>query len=786
MHRPVALFAVVFLAAPAAAQIILPAEPGDGLGAAPLTVRNQHIVVEIDSQIARTRVLQVFENHTDQVLEGTFVFALPERAAVSGFATWVDGHRVESRVLKKAEAEKTYEKAARSGRAPGLLERLGPGMFRIRVEGIVARGTKRTELRYSEVLPYQDGEVTMRIPLKVDGIDAPQVADFRINIALKDRTKKIGQIWSTTHEVIVKRTGPRTATVSFTRPKYQAEKDLVLRYQVESDELGFTFMTHRMRGEDGYFLLSIAPQELTESSDIVKKDVAFVFDTSGSMGGAKIEQARDAMTRCLGFLNPEDGFAVLGFSDALNPWRKKIVEATPTNLAKARAFVDNLRAGGGTNIDGALRSALDTLEGRGRPGVIIFFTDGTPTMGETNPARILSNVVAANADGIRIFTFGVGRGVNKGLLDELARKNRGISEYVQPGQSIGEVVAGFYSKISRPVLSDIDFDYDPVTVLMQYPTVMPDIYKGQQLIIAGRYRDSGKGVVVLTGSLNGTTKRFEVPVDFPEVNEDDKFVARLWARRRVQFLLDEMKRNGERPEGKDEVVRLAQNYHLITPYTSMVAVPEPRLASLSPSRIKPGDPEIIVRTGKDARSVTVFLPFGEVHRASWENRRGVWVTRFLIPTDVADGVYPVQVVVVHGDGSTQRIALKYTVDTRSPVMQAEALPRVTAGELLTLRAWPRVNAMDLAAALFASSAGDAVEVAKSFSDVKRVTATLWNGREIELGIEPGERGWTAQVETPRNLPAGTYPLILTAVDWAGNLHRQTLHLDVVAGPLTGR
>lgn len=775
---PVLVLAVYLVPFAAAAQLVVPTEPGDGASASPLSVRNQHVEVEVDSQVARTTVVQVFENHTDRDLEGTYLFALPDRAAVSGFATWVDGVRVESRVEEKAQAKKTYEKAAAAGRAPGLLERLGPGVFRTRVEGIPSGGTKRTELAYSEVLPYQDGEVSLRVPLKVDGLEAPTIRDFRVRVRIGDRTKRIARVWSTSHEVAVRRIDDRHVEVRLAEANVVPDRDLVLRYAVESDDLGLTFLAHRDGDEDGYFLLSIAPQELTTAADIVKKDVVFVFDTSGSMDGAKIAQARSALDQCLGLLNGGDAFSVVGFSDGLNPWKRRVVPATPENLDDAHRFVDHLSAGGGTDIGGALSQALDILEDRGRPRVVVFFTDGDPTVGETNPDRIVAAVGGKNVAGTRLFTFGVAAGVNRRLLDALARENRGVSEYVEPGQAIDEVVAGFYSKISKPVLADIDFAYDPVTVAWQYPSVMPDIYKGQQLLVVGRYRGAGEGQVVLSGTLNGKRRTFETKVAFPAAAPEDGFVARIWAQRRVQFLLDEMRLKGEQAEMREEVVALGKRFHLVTPYTSMVTVPQPALARLSPSRIKPGDPEVLVPAPRDARSVTVHLSFGLVRRARWDAHRGAWVARFLVPTDVPDGVYPVRVVIVHSDGSRERLALHYTVDTRAPVMAVEAPPSVRAGEVLVLRARPRVDLLAVAQAVEGGAPGAATEIAKTFADVKYVSATLWDGREVELGLSADEGGWSAEIETPRDLAPGAHTIRVTAVDWAGNLHRQRVEVRV--------
>lgn len=782
--RPL-LLACLALPAAASGQLLLPAEPGVRAGE-PLGIRAYRVDVNVDAQVARVTVRQVFESHVDAPLSGTYVFALPDGAAVSSFATWVKGRKVESRVQEKAEAEATYQRAARAGAAPALLENLSPGVFRTRVEGIPPSGTKRVELGYEQILPYEAGEVTLRIPLQVPGVAPARIRTFQAHIHLSDRTKKIVRVWAEGAPLKTHRVDDRTVEVRVASADLLPDRDLVVHYAVESDALGFTFLTHRSKGEDGYFLLSIAPQERTTTKDIVKKDVLFVFDVSGSMSGAKIEQARRALMRCIELLQPEDRFSLVAFSDGIDPWQAHVGPATPDRRRRARTFASRLRAGGGTNIDGALRRALRMLPDEGRPRVILFFTDGEPTMGETDPDRILANVREANTAGTRIFTFGVTGGVDQVLLDELARQNRGQSAYIQAGQSIDDVVSGFYASIARPVLADVAFEYEPVTVAMTYPDVLPDIYKGQQLILTGRYRGSGPGRVVLEGNLNGETRRFEIPVVFPAEREADPFVARLWAQRRVDHLLTEVRRSGETPEMRDEVVRLALRYHLVTPYTSMVATPEVALASLSPSRIKPGDPEVVVPAPADARAVLVYLPFGEVRRATWQAEREAWVARFLVPPDVPDGVYPVTALVLPASGPAQRHDLSYTVDTRAPSLEADPIPPVVAGDLFEVRVRPVTGLWQVVDAVARSGLDDAVEVAKTFVDVKAVSVFLWDGREVELGLIPGETGWSATIETPADLTPGEHLLRVVGVDWAGNLRAFEVSLTVLPSRLAAR
>jgi Ca-activated chloride channel family protein len=757
------------------AGVVVPSEQGQK----PLLVRRQEIQIRIKDQVARATLDEVFENTTDRALEGNYLLPLPDGAAVSGFATWVDGNRVDSRIEEKKQAEKTYGAAKGEHKQPALLQQTEEHLFRASVDGIPAGGTKRIEASWAQILPYEGGLVTLRVPLVPKNVIPEPIGELRMRVEAEDQ-KRIAEVkLVSAHAAKIERSVSGGFILTLNEKDARPDAELVVTWRMESSRLGLSFVPFKPQGEEsGYFLLLASPQELTSAQDIVHKDVVFVFDTSGSMGQArKIDQAREALKRCLSNLNAEDRFAVVAFSDSLNPFSNHLQDASPANVQRALGFAEELRSGGGTDIHSALQYALGLQGDGGRPRVIVFMTDGIPETGIRDPREIAHRFRERNQGATRLFAFGVGSDVNRTFLEQLGSENRGGSGFVMDGQDIDSVVGGFYAKIARPVLSDLSLDFgDAVTVAMQYPDVLPDLYKGSQLVLVGRYRGAGKVEAALLGSLNGKKIRLPFAAKFPARQEENTFVARLWAQKRIDFLLAQNRLQGERSESKDEVIALSTRYQIVTPYTSLVAVQAPaqRLAQVFPARVRPGDPVVTVRAPRDARSVRVHLPFGGAPaQARWDDEREAWSARFLVPSGTADGSYPICVEITARDGSVEKLPLSIGIDTHAPQMLAWA-SAVKAGQPLRLRAVATLAPADLWQVLTARD--DTGEALKSLFDVRRVTARLWDGREVDLPLEG--LGFSALVETGSTLAPGSYPVVLVAQDFAGNSSRSEIAVEV--------
>lgn len=538
----------------------------------------QHLVqVRIDEQVAMTDVEQVFRNHTDRALEATYIFPVPKGASVRKFAMVVDGKEMVGELLEAAKAREIYTAVVSRTKDPALLEYIDHNLLRFKVFPVPARGDVKIKLSYTSVAPADNGLIDFIYPLRTDGKSTRTLEKFGMEIRLKSQ-HAIQNIYSPTHNITTTRSSDKEATVIFEKQQALLDRDFQLYYTAGTKDIGITTLTHR-HGPDGpgYFMLLASPRAELSKSAQVPRDIVFVLDTSGSMSGKRLVQAKAALKYCLNQLDAKDRFAILHFATVVNGYSDNLLPASASNVKEAAAWVERLQATGGTAIDAALARALD-IRGNdaNRTQTIVFFTDGRPTVGETNPEKILQNVVKRNAANTRIFTFGVGDDVNASLLDRLADETRAVASYVRESEDIEAKVSGLYSKFSHPVLANLKLTVGPdVTVSEIYPPHLPDLFQGGQLIVLGRYTGSGHAVIKLTGQLGNEVKEFVYEVNFPAKTSDDRgFVEDLWARRKVGYLLDQIRVNGERKELIDEVVALAKRYGIATPYTSYLIAPD--------------------------------------------------------------------------------------------------------------------------------------------------------------------------------------------------------------------
>ena len=551
--------------------VIVDPPPGVPASEAPsLVVEYHRVSVEITDQVATTEVDQVFLNDTQYDLEGIYIFPLPEEAAISEFAMYVDGERWEGEILPREEARQIYEDIVRRSLDPALLEYIGRDTFKASIFPIEPGDDRRVELAYSQILDNDGGLIKYVYPLDTERFSARPLEEVVISVRVHS-AQPIRAIYSPSHDVAIDRVDEHTVNVSFEASDVLPDRDFELYYTVSDDDFGLNLLSYRESGEDGFFLLLVAPKVEVDEQEVVAKDVILVLDTSGSMEGEKIEQAKETLEFILEHLNPEDRFNIVAFSTGVRVYEREPEPATRAD--QAWRFIDDLRAVGGTNIDLALAEALAMADGE-RPQIIIFLTDGLATEGVTDTDRIIANVDRQVSENVRIFTFGVGNDVNTFLLDTIAQDNRGASSYVRPHESIEEEVSSFYAKISMPLLADVELDFGDLRVEDTYPYPLPDLFAGTQLVVVGRYREGGRTDVVLSGQVNGEDQRFV----YENLRFSDKggeeFIPRLWATRKIGYLLNEIRLHGEGRELLDEIVDLSVRYGIMTPYTSFLVEEE--------------------------------------------------------------------------------------------------------------------------------------------------------------------------------------------------------------------
>lgn len=552
----------------------------------PLGIKYQRVSVDIIDGAAVTRVEQVFVNASSRQLEAQYVFPLPKGAALQDFYLWINGKKTKGEVLEKKKAAEIYEGIVRRLQDPGLLEYIDSEAFRARVFPIPPRGEQKIELTFSQVLDFQSGLYQYHFPLGASTRGAPALfvnQDFTFSATIKSKTP-LRSIYSPTHKLGVSRKGDTEAIAGLEMgPGTDISKDLDLFYTVSDKAIGLTFMSYRPNAEEaGFFTALIAPKTETRAEEVMAKRITFVMDTSGSMMGERIKLARESLRYCVQRLNPKDEFNVVRFSTDVEALFEKPQTASPENVKKAMEFANSLEAIGGTAIDEALQRALKDAAGKGeKPHLVMFITDGQPTVGVTEEAEIAKRAKDANV-GSRVFTFGVGDDLNARLLDRIADEGRGTSDFVHDGRDFETKISGFYDKIANPVLADVALDLSAFGAYDVYPKKLPDLFKGTQLVVMGRYRAPKEGVVMMTGFVNGQKKVFEYRAEAVKESRTYDFVPRLWAIRKVGYLLGEIRLNGERPELRDEVIALGKKYGIVTPYTSylvvedVVATPTPR------------------------------------------------------------------------------------------------------------------------------------------------------------------------------------------------------------------
>ncbi len=566
---------------------IIPVPPHPGKPFPPsLSIKYHHVDIKIDNQVAQTAVDQVFINNHHRDIEGTYIFPIPTDASISKFSMFVGGEEIKGEILDKDEARKIYQDIVRRKRDPALLEYFKDGMFKASVYPIPAHGETRIKLYYSEVLKLNGGICGYRYTLATEKFSRDPLQSVKVTVKINSKTP-IKSIYSPSHNVRVEKEDDHHARVTYMEENTRPDKDFFLYYTVSEEDIGFNLLPFEDEDHQGYFLAMISPQVEVAADKTSSKNIVFILDTSGSMKGEKIKQVKGALSFCLNSLNEGDRFNVIDFDDQITTFETSLARAGQENVRKALSFVEKSEAEGGTNINDALITALEQIEDASGASFIIFLTDGLPTVGQTDINTILANVKGANRSSTRIFVFGVGYDVNTRLLDRLAQDNHATSDYVRPSEDIEVKVSGFFKKVSHPILTDIRLSFPDVEVYNLYPQELPDIFKGSQLLVLGKYRGVGSSKGTLSGSAQETDRRFRYEVDFTPDHRND-FIPRLWATRRIGYLIDQLRLHGQDKELVDEVVRLSKKYGIITEYTSFLVDADYRLAlrDLAPKAAK--------------------------------------------------------------------------------------------------------------------------------------------------------------------------------------------------------
>jgi Ca-activated chloride channel family protein len=545
---------------------------------AQLQIKYHYVDVTIGNQVATTHVDQVFYNPSDLTVEGIYIFPLPVDAVVTNFTLWVDGNPVEGKVLSADEARRVYEEIVNRQRDPALLEYIGRGAVQASIFPIPPQGERRIELSYSQVLTAENGLVRYVYPLNTEKFSIKPLDSVRVTVNIKSE-QPIRAVYSPSHPVGIDRIDEKEVIASYEDGNVLPDTDFALYYSIGESE-AFHLMTYRDPGDpvdaDGFFLMLLAPGP-NQTAQVIAKDVILVLDHSGSMEGEKFLQTQEAARFILNHLNPEDHFGLVSFSSGVESYSSGLRPIDEVD--QALGWIDGLSALGSTDINRALLEAASMVSGE-RPAYLIFLTDGLPTEGETDSQNILNNLALAASKDLRLFSFGVGYDVDTFLLDSLAQEHNGRSTYVRPGEKPGEILFAFYAGINTPVLTDLSLDFSGLSTYDLYPDPLPDLFEGSQIVVVGRYRQGGMFDVTLSGIVINEKREFfyqaQVFAADTRLDADQASITipRLWATRKIGYLLNRIRLDGPDQEMIDQVVRLSIRYGIVTPYTAYLVTEE--------------------------------------------------------------------------------------------------------------------------------------------------------------------------------------------------------------------
>src|SRR6266699_3942301 len=529
------------------------------------------VQVSISGRVARVTVEEGFRNNGPVLDEGMYHFPLPGEAVFSSYSLWQGDQELRGEAMDATQARSIYETIVRQKRDPALIELAGQGLIRARVFPIGPGETRKITLKYTQLLDRAGDAWRFRYLGDRNRQTAPR--SFQLEV---DSAARFGDPYSPTHQVQVTRRDDRLeVTLS---EASAAAGDFELFLPLAHGLIGLSLVPHHPVGEDGYFMLLLAPGAAADAATL-RRDVVAVIDVSGSMSGEKIQQAKSALIQLLGTLREGDRFRLVAFSGGVRRYAQGWTGVATDTRRDAEAWIRSLEAEGGTNIAGALAEAFAQTPAEQSLGVVVFLTDGQASTGETDPERIAASAEQDRGK-FRVFSFGVGDDVNTYLLDRLTERARGTTEYIRPGENIERAVGALAAKVASPVLTDVTISAGSGIELYDVqPGNLPDLFAGDEMVVLGRYRGTGSGEqsVTVMGRRSGRQEEFRTTFT-DRSNDDARYIEQLWAARKAGTLSREIRLHGQTRELMDALKQLALRYGILTEYTSYL-VQEPNVVA---------------------------------------------------------------------------------------------------------------------------------------------------------------------------------------------------------------
>jgi Ca-activated chloride channel homolog len=545
-------------------------------------IKSVDVNVAIQDQVSVTHVDQVFYNELGTQVEAVYIFPLPENAVITELVYWFNGVRYVADIRERQQARQDYENKIRQYLDPALLEYLGDNLFRLSIAPINAYSEVRSEITYVELLNYDFGSVNYEFLLNTTGLSPKPLQ--HVSLAIDAQTQyPFKNFTSPTHNTStatqITQLSNHHCTVFFGDENFYPDKNFELQYETIRDDIQFNVLTYTPApedsfGTDSFYALWITPPDSIAEDKLIPKDIIFTADVSSSMEGIRIQQLKEALDFFLDLLNPIDRFNIITFGTFVEKFKPDLVSATTDNISQAHDFVFQMYALGMTNINEALTSSLTQSYSDTTSNNLIFLTDGNPTFGETHIDSIITHAGQNNKKDVRIFTFGIGENVSQPMLIQVARENHGYPTFITADDSLALVVNNHFTRISKPVLADIALDFDELQVWDFYPKKINDLYWGSQTLQRGLYTNSGTFNVTLSGKVRSNSVFFSKQITFSDTFGGHRFVPRLWAKAKIDYLLELIDTHGESDELVNQIIELSMRFQILTPYTAFYADPE--------------------------------------------------------------------------------------------------------------------------------------------------------------------------------------------------------------------
>ena len=781
--KKAALGLAMFVAAPLLwgdAGVLLPSDQQQP-NPAILSLEEMTIDVHIDNGHARTSVRQIFASHQGTALEGNYIFALPGRALVSDFAVWDDVTRIPGVILERRRAEEVYNIARMQAIDPGLLQMGERGLdeatrtavFSARIVPIRGYGTKRVEIEYQEDLPVEQFESFYAIPLRPDAYRAQTAGHLTIALELNSpHALRDFQIVSKAYPAQIRERTAHRVRLDFDARSVGLAEDFAIKYALDpaaGDHL--EVLTHRDTAPQAVNPTDTAPPAAAtepgffEASALIggwrpdkeaagaPKTVIALFDNSLSMQWEKLERNFQALDKLLHSLKPGDRFNLLLFNTNVAPFSPSLAAAGPDQVEKAMAFIRASPLRGGTDLQKALEAALAQA---GADSYIVLLSDGDATRGIIQNGKLAEwystkwKQRAANQRP-HTYIFAVGDDANMPLLRMLAR-NDGVLEWVRSTEPVDFKLNAFLAKIGRQPLENLQLTATPASQLDLVYALEDTTFPGSVKNWVGQYKAPvQRASFVARGTREGRPVEMRAAANLPAQDSQHPDLPRLWAKARVDALLEKIEREGEDQASIDEIIALSRKYKFVTPYTSFLAAPR---ALLRPRLIRPGDPILRVKTDESIQSVTALFPFGPVKQLRYLADEDTWQTRFLAPEDLADGTYRVRLILRDRAGHVYREAKTFVIASKPPLVRVKLdRPMVRRGQAVRLR-------------VMASAS------------TRTVVARMYGAQPVYLRWNAEMASNTGELLVPSYLAPGRYVLTVTAEDFAHNIGSQEVSIEV--------